>query len=238
MGSNPTNPYLLLGYDTANPAYNLKPQFETLRHTQNSMRTQDNKIELLRQRIASLSPEKRAIFEQQLKQKNLNFQEQKIPVFQDRDELKLSYAQERLWFLSQLDPENPTYNIAVTWKIQGNLNINIFRQAFFAIIKRHESLRTTFICDEHGKPKIEINEVNNLDLPIIDLRNNRAPEVKVKNISKAIARKPFHLDREIPLRLSLIRLSETESVVIIILHHIIADGWSRGILLKEFSLFY
>ena len=202
------------------------------------MLSQDKKIELLRQRIASLSPEKRAIFEQQLKQKNLDFQEQKISVVQDKDDLKLSYAQERLWFLSQLDPENPTYNIAVTWKIQGHLNVNIFWQAFLAIIKRHQGLRTTFISDEHGKPKIKINEVNNLDLPIIDLRNNHATEIKVKNISKAIARKPFHLDREIPIRLSLIRLSETESVVIIILHHIIADGWSRGILLKEFSLFY
>ena len=99
-------------------------------------------------------------------------------------------------------------------------------------------MRTTFSSSETGKPKIKVNDTNSLDLQIIDLQNTPQPEKEVKRISQAIAQEPFNLDREIPIRLTVVKLSSTESTVIIVLHHIIADGWSREILLKEFSLLY
>ena len=200
------------------------------------MQSKDKKLELLRQRIASLPPEKRAIFERQSKQQKLKLSETKIQPTSNQENLELSYGQERLWFLSQLDPDNPTYNIAIAWKIKGQLDIDIFQQVFKEIIKRHETLRTTF-SSSAGKPKPKVNNINTLDLQIIDLQNAFQTE-EIKQISKSIAQKPFNLEREIPIRLSLINKSKTESSVIIILHHIVADGWSRGILLKEFSLLY
>ena len=202
------------------------------------MQSKDNKIELLKKRIASLPPEKRAIFERQLEQQKLKQSSRKIQPGQNKENLELSYAQKRLWFLSQLDPDNPTYNIAIAWKIKGQLDLNILRQVFLEIIQRHESLRTTFSSSETGNPQIKVNDINSLDLPIVDLQNTPPPEIEVKKISQEIAQQPFNLEREIPIRLTVVKLNNTESTVIIVLHHIVADGWSRGILLKEFSLLY
>ncbi|MEM9508592.1 MAG: condensation domain-containing protein, partial [Cyanobacteria bacterium P01_E01_bin.35] len=200
------------------------------------MQSKNKKLELLRQRIASLPPEKRAVFERKLQQQKQ--QEVKPKLVRNAGSLELSYAQKRLWFLSQLDPDNPTYNIAIAWKIQGQLEPNVLKKVFLEIMRRHKTLRTTFRVSDNGEPQLKINNITELDLPIIDLQNSSLPEIEVKNISQAIAQKPFTLSREIPIRFSLIRLSNAESIVIVVLHHIIADGWSRGILLKEFSLLY
>ncbi len=133
------------------------------------MQSKDHKLELLKKRIAALPPEKRAVFERQLKEQKLKQKKPTIQPNQSKENLELSYAQKRLWFLSQLDPDNPTYNIAIAWKIQGQLDINIFRQVFLEIIKRHQTLRTTFAISKYGEPEVKINDVIELDLPIIDL---------------------------------------------------------------------
>lgn len=199
------------------------------------MDSKDTKLELLKKRIADLPPEKRAIFERKLREQGLK-EKTKIQSLQNKDNLDLSYAQSRIWFLSQLEPDNPTYNIAIAWKIQGKLNIDILQQVWLAIIQRHEALRTTFVSGETGKPELRINDVTQLDLPIVDLINGASAEVK--NVSEIIAQQSFILDQEIPLRLRLIRVSNNEFILVIVLHHIVADGWSRGVLLKEFLTLY
>ena len=202
------------------------------------MSSKDHKLELLQQRIASLSPEKKAILEKKLKQRKSKTNQPKISPRRDKNEFTLSYAQERLWFLHQLDPNNPTYNIAIAWNFQGKLSIEILKKSFQEIIDRHETLRTNFTKTATGKPAIKINSNPELFLPIIDLENSPNKEEQSKLVIQEIAKKPFDLETEIPIRLNVIKLSLTESIVIIVLHHIVADGWSRGILLKEFSLLY
>ena len=202
------------------------------------MQSKDTKLELLRQRIASLPPEKRAVFERQLKQRKLKQSKPKIQPNLNRHSLELSYAQKRLWFLSQLEPDNPTHNIAIAWKLQGQLDIDICRQVFLEIIKRHQTLKTTFSSAEDGEPQLKINDAVELDLPIINLRNTSKPEIEAKQIFQAIAQQPFNLEEEIPIRFKSIETSNTESIIIIVLHHIVADDWSKEILFKEFTLLY
>ncbi|MEM8830872.1 MAG: amino acid adenylation domain-containing protein [Cyanobacteria bacterium P01_G01_bin.19] len=201
------------------------------------MASEDKKLELLKQRIANLPPEKRAIFERKLKEQKLG-EQSTIQSLQDKDNLELSYAQSRLWFLSQLEPDNPTYNIAIAWKIEGDLDIDVFNKVWLTIIQRHETLRTTFVSSEAGKPQIKVNNITKLYLPIVDLSNSENLELEVKNTSQEIARQSFDLEREIPIRLNLLKASDREYNLVLVLHHIVADGWSRGILLKEFSTLY
>ncbi|EHJ14199.1 condensation domain-containing protein [Crocosphaera watsonii] len=87
-------------------------------------------LDALKKRIAALPPEKRAIFEEQLKKRNLQIPQQTITKRLDSENITLSLAQERLWFLDQLDPENSAYNIAIAWRFTGNLNHTIFRKKF------------------------------------------------------------------------------------------------------------
>ncbi|MEO1801677.1 MAG: amino acid adenylation domain-containing protein, partial [Cyanobacteria bacterium J06629_2] len=118
------------------------------------------------------------------------------------------------------------------------MNVDIVRQVFLRIIQRHEALKTTFNSSFDGKPQLKIEEVTKLNLPIIDLQNLPQQSERIKKIAQSLAQHPFNLETEIPIRLRLIKISQAESIIIIVLHHIIADGWSRGILLKEFALLY
>ena len=124
------------------------------------------------QQLATLTPEQRALLAQKLAAKGLEkglktLGASAIPSITDRDQpLPLSFAQQRLWFLSQLEPESPFYNIPAAIQINGELDISILERCFQEIINRHEVLRTAFLTVE-GKPVAQLSSINEFKLPII-----------------------------------------------------------------------
>ncbi|MEO1764976.1 MAG: condensation domain-containing protein, partial [Cyanobacteria bacterium J06629_18] len=153
--------------------------------------------------------------------------------------LLLSFAQQRLWFLCQLEPDSPYYNIPAAVRLTGPLNIDALQQSFNDIVRRHETLRTAFITVD-GQPIQQINSVDDLPLSIIDLSNipESNQEIMVKELATVEAIQPFKLDSNCLVRVKLLRLSNTDNIILFTLHHIIADGWSIGVLVRELGILY
>ena len=193
----------------------------------------------LRKRIAALPPEKRALFERQLREKGLQLDKSSICKRKNLNKLPLSFAQERLWFIHQLEPDTTAYNIAFSWRFTGNLDIGLLQSCLNTIIQRHEILRTSFIAVD-GQPSQVIISQLQLSLPIIDLRlisdSNR--QIEIDKLTKQEARYPFDLTKAPLLRVKLLQISDNENILLLTLHHIIADGWSRGVILRELTALY
>ena len=149
--------------------------------------------------------------------------------------LPLSFAQQRMWFGYQLDNNNPFYNESFQIKITGNLNIPALEKSINEIVRRHEVLRTSFPTIE-GKPLQQIHPCLSVNLPVIDVRG--LPEAEVQQIIIFEARKPFDLSNGPLLRTTLLRLDSESYVLILVMHHIITDGWSMGVFFQELSTFY
>ncbi|MEG4011367.1 MULTISPECIES: non-ribosomal peptide synthetase [unclassified Microcoleus] len=154
-------------------------------------------------------------------------------------ELPLSFAQQRLWFLDQLQPGNPAYNIPAAVRLKGALNVAVLEQTFQEIIKRHEALRTTFKSVE-GRPAQVIISSFNFTLPIVNLRelSQAEREAEAMRLAAEEARQPFDLTKWPLLRVTLLHLDETEYLLLVTVHHIIADGWSMGVLVREVAALY
>jgi amino acid adenylation domain-containing protein len=153
--------------------------------------------------------------------------------------LPLSFAQQRLWFLDQLVPNNPFYNVPTALRLTGVLNLVALEKTFQEIVRRHEALRTTFATVE-GKPVQKITTNFSFSLPLLDLRSSPKfeQEIAVKNIVTQEAQQPFNLATDLLIRVKLLQLAEAEYLLIINLHHIVSDGWSIGVLIKEISTLY
>jgi aspartate racemase len=151
----------------------------------------------------------------------------------------LSFAQQRLWFLDQLEPGNAFYNMPQSTRIGGELSVQILHQAFDTIVMRHESLRTTFGYRD-GTPVQIINKSVEVQLPVVDLSELPAGEreKEARRLASEEARRPFDLGKGPLLRASLLRLGEEDHVLLLTMHHIVSDGWSAGILMRELSLLY
>ncbi|MEH2221001.1 MAG: amino acid adenylation domain-containing protein [Nostoc sp.] len=157
------------------------------------------------------------------------------PVARDR-ELPLSFAQQRMWFLYQLDKESPFYNESCQLRIVGKLSVIALEQSINEIIRRHEALRTTFVVRE-GIPFQEISaESFNLNISVVDLQG--LPEASVQQIVTSLVRKPFDLGSVPLLRATLLRQKVESHLLILTMHHIITDGWSMGIFFKELEVLY
>ncbi|MEG4490497.1 amino acid adenylation domain-containing protein [Microcoleus sp. D3_18_C4] len=154
-------------------------------------------------------------------------------------ELPLSFAQQRLWFLDQLQPGNPAYNIPAAVRLKGALNVAVLEQTFQEIIKRHEALRTTFNSVE-GRPAQVIISSFNFTLPIVNLRelSQAEREAEAMRLAAEEARQPFDLTKGPLLRVTLLHLDETEYLLLVTVHHIVADGWSMGVLVREVAALY
>jgi amino acid adenylation domain-containing protein/non-ribosomal peptide synthase protein (TIGR01720 family) len=194
-------------------------------------------IDRLQSRIESLSAEKRALLEKLLRQQANS--SKSIAHRSQNAELSLALAQERLWFLHQVDPSNSAYNIAISWQLAGKLQIPTLLASLQTIIQRHESLRTAFLSQE-GKPYQTIAANINLQLPIIDLQDlpPQQQAQTAQDLAKLEASQPFDLTQAPLMRVKLIRLAPNQATLLLTLHHIIADGWSRGILLRELAACY
>ncbi|MEH2037880.1 amino acid adenylation domain-containing protein [Nostoc sp.] len=153
--------------------------------------------------------------------------------------IPLSYAQQRLWYLNQLEPNNTAYNVFDAVRIIGSLKISALEQSLNEIIRRHEILRTNFIL-EGGQPIQAIAPSLNLELPIIDLSKllDTQKEQTVQKLVNEEAQKPFKLNIDPLLRVTLLCISETEYVLLFTMHHIVSDGWSMGVLIKELVALY
>ncbi|WP_423782433.1 amino acid adenylation domain-containing protein, partial [Fischerella thermalis] len=154
-------------------------------------------------------------------------------------DLPLSFAQQRLWFLAQLEPDSPFYNIIDTVHLQGQLNLAALEQSFNEILRRHEALRTNFKTVE-GQPVAFISSVTSQLLTVIDLAELPATqrETKVKELALAEAQQPFNLETDTLLRVKLLRLGEQEYVILLTMHHIVSDGWSTSVLVHELATLY
>jgi len=195
----------------------------------------------INQRLAKLSPKQRALLEKRLKQKGLNQTpvQSTIPKREDPNWLPLSFNQQRLWFLHQLDPNSPIYNISVAVYLQGYLNVNALEKSLNHIQQRHEILQTSFI-EKQGKPVQVKTSNSNFTLSLIDLK--ALPETEQENTLNQIrlqeAQQPFFLSEGPLFRVKLLQLNNAEHIMLFTMHHIVADGWSRGILTQEMGTLY
>lgn len=162
---------------------------------------------------------------------NLNILQEEVFV------LPASFAQQRLWFLSQLVPDHPFYNVSVAVRLCGQVNLAVLEQTFNEIVRRHESLRTTFAVVE-GQLSQVITPSLNLPLSVVDLQALPASEETIAQLVTEQAQSPFDLTAGPLLRVNLLKLNETEYVLLLMLHHIVSDGWSMGVLIRELSLLY
>ena len=161
-----------------------------------------------------------------------------VPVARDGD-LPLSFAQQRLWFIEQLAPGNSAYNIPAAVRLKGALNVAALEQSLNEIVKRHETLRTTFAMVDGGPIQV-IAPTLPMALPVVTLQelSENEREIEVQRLAAEEARRPFDLARGPLLRITLLRLGEEEHVGLLTMHHIVSDGWSTGILIREMAVLY
>ncbi|MBD2016401.1 amino acid adenylation domain-containing protein [Microcoleus sp. FACHB-53] len=150
-----------------------------------------------------------------------------------------SFAQQRLWFLDRLFPGNPFYNVAAALRLTGLLNLAALEQTFNEIVRRHEALRTTFRMLEEQLVQV-IAPALTLPLPVVDLRILPAAEqeTEIRRIATEARSHPFDLSSEPLLRVMLLQVDSSEHILLLNLHHIICDGWSIGVLLRELGTLY
>ncbi|HEY0558373.1 MAG TPA: amino acid adenylation domain-containing protein, partial [Thermoanaerobaculia bacterium] len=153
--------------------------------------------------------------------------------------LPLSFAQSRLWFLDQLSPGSAVYNIPYPLAIDGALDARVLNSALAELSRRHEALRTTFSSVD-GEPSQAISPAGSFPLPVIDLQGlpESARRAEADTLTRGEARRPFDLVTGPLFRTSLLRLGWERHVLLLTLHHIVADGWSLEILLRELTSLY
>ena len=197
--------------------------------------------ENLLQRLANLSSSKRALVERLLKQNRGRTPiEETIARRANRDLAPLSFAQQRLWFIHQLDPESSAYNEAMAVRLQGSLNVEALKHALNVVVERHESLRTSFSVIDGANPVQLIGESRPVDLRLFNLSADTGKErdVETQRIAAELKARPFDLCQDLMLRAGLIRLSPNEHVLIVIMHHIASDAWSSGLFRRELATLY
>ena len=153
--------------------------------------------------------------------------------------LPLSHPQRMFWFADKLEPDTPAYNLPRAFKIEGQLDIDALQDAFRDLVRRHDVLRTCFVELDGELYQCVRNDVR-IDLVPHDLSKLPAPkrDIETLTIASEEARKPFDLERPPLFRLKLVCLGPTTYVLILVMHHIITDGWSMSILFKEIAQYY
>ncbi|MBP7336120.1 non-ribosomal peptide synthetase [Niveispirillum sp.] len=199
----------------------------------------------LAERLAALSPGKRALLER------LTAVAPQAPAAPKRDADRipsrpagdappLSYAQQRLWFLDQMEGPSPVYNMPNAVRLEGLLDVTALEAVFTEIVRRHEALRTNFILRD-GQPVQVIHEAAACTLPLVDLSHlpDAERDAALRQLATREARRPFDLARDRLLRLVLVRSAAECHTLLINIHHIVSDGWSIGkVLLQEVTSLY
>ena len=162
-------------------------------------------------------------------------QDQPITRADRSGELPLSFAQQRLWFLNQLTPESPFYNIPVALRLKGSLDFVALQSSLDALVARHEILRTTF-PSENGAPRQHIHPAGRVAIETEALTG--ADEMSLRRAAAQHARAPFDLANGPLLRAKLLRLAVGEHILLLTMHHIVSDGWSMAILTDDLATLY
>ncbi|MBY8943659.1 non-ribosomal peptide synthetase, partial [Pseudomonas tolaasii] len=194
----------------------------------------------LARRFIGLPLEKRQLFLQALQKEGVDFSRFPIPAgVEVEDRQALSYAQQRMWFLWQLDRASGAYNLPGAVRLKGALNFGAMEQAFASLVGRHETLRTVFqrqaddrLAQVAVEPSLAIDQ---LDLSTL------TPAEREQAVIDAATRQsllPFDLEHGPLLRVQLLKLDDQEHVLLLTLHHIVSDGWSMNVLIDEFIRFY
>jgi hypothetical protein len=191
-------------------------------------------------RLSSLSPEKLELLRKKLKKEGKAVKKDVIVKRQNQADYPMSAAQKRLWFLNQLDPESAFYNIPSALRLKGSLNVPALEKSINEIIKRHEVLRASFHIDDKGEPQqiiagkliVPLNQLDISDIPA------DKTEAKVQQLLKDEAAAVFKIDQAPLMLVSFIKLNSGEYVLIINMHHIIADGWSIVVFIQEVIVLY
>ncbi len=153
--------------------------------------------------------------------------------------IPLSFAQQRLWFMDKLVPNNPFYNVPAAVRMTGAIDLAALQQSFDEIVRRHEALRTTFAA-VNGQPVQKIAAAVNVAIALWDLQNlpSAKREIEVERLITEEAQRPFNLSVCPLVRVNLLQLDEAEYLLILNMHHIVSDGWSIGVLIQELGALY
>ncbi|MBD2467741.1 non-ribosomal peptide synthetase [Nostoc sp. FACHB-145] len=151
----------------------------------------------------------------------------------------VSFAQQRLWVLAQLEPDNPFYNMFKAVRLDGRINIEVLEHSLNEIIRRHEILRTTFSSEE-GTPVQIIAPHATMKLAVVDLQrfSGQAQLQQLQDVATQDQLQPFDLTKGLLLRVTLVQLESESYALLLTMHHIIGDGWSMGVFIKELSSLY
>jgi amino acid adenylation domain-containing protein len=199
----------------------------------------------LLKRLENLSPEKRELVLQKLKQQQSktsnNQKQQKLSLISvpREEDIPLSFAQTRLWFLAQFDQENSPYHVPIFWQIKGSLNLNALEQAIAEMINRHEILRTTFSVVNESPVQV-INPPYQLSIPVITLEGEteNIKLEKARQLATEELQTSFDLSTSPLLRVKLLKINSQFHVLLLVIHHIIFDGWSVDLFRQELSTLY
>ncbi|EGK09175.1 non-ribosomal peptide synthetase [Desmospora sp. 8437] len=160
-------------------------------------------------------------------------------VQQDVFVLPASYAQEQLWFFEQMQPESPVYNLVFGYRLTGPLDLGVLKRCLDELIRRHETLRTTF-SKQNGKPVQVVHPPFSLSIPVVDLASSPLEDRLDLGLQEAKneGARPFNLTEGPLFRVKLIRLENLDHLLIFNVHHIVFDGWSANVFLKELTQLY
>ena len=194
----------------------------------------------LNKKISGLSPAQRAVLNQRLQEKKPGSGNGTgIARRTDQGPAPLSFAQERLWFLDQFEPNNAVYNIPLGLRLKGELNVEVLQRSLDEIMRRHEALRTRF--ETVGAVPVQVIEPPSpLKLPLTDLSSlpEKEREAEATRLCREEAKRPFDLKRDLMLRVRLFRLGPTDHILLLSMHHIASDGWSMGVMFRELRALY
>ncbi|MDR6889216.1 MULTISPECIES: non-ribosomal peptide synthetase [Variovorax] len=193
-------------------------------------------------RFSRLNPAQRRAVYQKIQAEGLTIGQ--FPILQRDEAARVacapSYAQMRQWFLWQLEPGSSAYHISGALRLAGTLDRDALQASFDALVERHESLRTVFRANAEGLVEQVVQQRAGLEIPLIDLAALPAGErdKRADDEARRIVEAPFDLTADQLLRVALIRLHDEEHLLVVVMHHIVSDGWSLKILVDEFAAHY
>jgi amino acid adenylation domain-containing protein len=158
------------------------------------------------------------------------------PISHNREK-SLSFAQQRLWFLQQLEPDSVAYNVPIALRLHGRLNMPALEQAISEIVRRHETLRTTFSPTDSGAEQV-VSQSADFQFSVADLRGVDEKDALMRSLMRQETGRVFDLVEGPMLRARVLQLAEEEQIVLLTIHHIAVDGWSMGLLVREVVALY
>ena len=190
----------------------------------------------LEKRLEQLSPAKRALLEKMILERGGNLTSE-IPVRPENASPELSGAEKRLWFVDQIAKDDPFYNMPLGARLRGKLNRDAFEKAIATVVARHDSLRTTYHLAD-GAPYRTIHSSMSVPCTWTDLSSSQNQESDLNSRMRVAGRAPFDLESGPLFRVNVFCLDEDHHVVLLVMHHIVSDGWSMIVMLRELTLAY